>query len=217
MLQFALLALALGIKHSFDADHLVAVSNLLSKARSISHSAQMAASWAVGHVITAAAITFLLFVFKDSVLPLLLGKLELLVAVMLIALGLVGVWQSRVFHAHRHLHQGEEHEHWHVHLQEGQKDHSHKHMFGIGVIHGLASNDELLLLLTVTLGVSSLLEMMLGVAIFSVGVMIGMAAFSLLFTLPVLKAHGSRISRMVSFSVGCVSVAYGAMMLCGLV
>ena len=42
MLEFAALALFLGMKHSFDADHLVAVSNLLTKARSLAHSAWMA-------------------------------------------------------------------------------------------------------------------------------------------------------------------------------
>lgn len=215
MLQFAALALFLGMKHSFDADHLVAVSNLLSKAKSLAHSAKMAASWAAGHMITATLITIFIFMFKDSFLTLVFGKLSVLAALMLIFVGLLGIWQSRIFHAHRHAHHGEEHEHWHVHLQDEEGKHLHRHMFGIGVVHGLASNDELLLLLTATLGVSSLLEMIAGVAIFSAGVVIGMVAFGLIFTLPILKAHSARLKSAVNLAVGCISVVYGTMMLLG--
>ena len=216
MLQFAALALFLGIKHSFDADHLVAVSNLLSKARSYAHSARMAASWAAGHMLTATVITVLIFMFKDSFLTLVLGKLNFLVALMLIFVGLLSIWQASRMHTHRHSHGGMIHEHPHLHSKEEGKDHSHAHMFGIGIVHGLASNDELLLLLTVSLGVSSLLEMVAGVAIFSAGVVIGMIGFGLLFTLPLLKARSAQISRAVNLTVGCISIIYGMMMLFGL-
>ncbi len=218
MLEFAALAIFLGVKHSFDADHLIAVSNLLSKARSLSHSVKMSASWAAGHMLTAIIITALLFAFKDSFLPLLLGKMELLVALMLVALGLFGIWQSRLLHSHEHLHGHEQHTHWHAHsagLSHGQ-DHSHKHMFGIGIVHGLASNDELLILLTATLGLSSFAEASLGLALFSTGVVAGMVFFSLLFTYPLLRAHSQKLVRAFNFSAGCMSVIYGGMMLFGL-
>jgi hypothetical protein len=216
MFEFGLLALLLGIKHSFDADHLIAVSNMLSSARSMLKAAGMSISWAAGHMLTAAVITTLLFTFKDEFLSLILGRMELLVALMLIGLGLVSIWKSRIFHAHSHTHDGIPHIHWHMHLQGNKEDHTHSHMFGIGIIHGLASNDELLLLLTVSLGLSTLADMLFGVAIFSAGVVIGMLAFSLLFAYPVMKTESGRISQAINLTVGCISVVYGVMMLSGL-
>ncbi len=215
MFEFALLALALGIKHSFDADHLVAVSNLLSGAKSLAKAARMSVSWAAGHMLTAAVITALLFTFKQEFLSLILGKMELAVALMLIFIGIISIWKSRAFHAHTHSHDGISHIHWHLHLAKDNESHTHKHMFGIGIVHGLASNDELLLLLTASLGLSTLADMVFGVAIFSFGVVLGMVAFSILFTYPLLKMPRQRLVSAVNLTVGCISVAYGAMMLFG--
>src|SRR3989344_2230524 len=202
MFEFLPLALFLGIKHSFDADHLVAVSNVLTRARSIKASLKLGMSWAIGHMFTATIITILLFSFKDSILPLILERFETIVAFMLIALGLWSLWSARVFHRHRHAHEGKRHEHIHLHLKTAKSDHSHRHIFGIGIIHGLASNDELLILLTASLGASSLLEMVTGVAVFSLGVVIGMAVFSLIFTLPFLKIRGEALRRAVIGGIG---------------
>ncbi len=213
MFQFTLLALFLGIKHSFDADHLIAVSNLLAGAKSLEKTIKMSISWAAGHMFTAAIITAILFAFKDAFLSLILGKMELLVAIMLIALGFLSIWKSRVFHAHAHKHDGIPHIHWHMHLAQGMEEHAHRHMFGIGIIHGLASNDELLLLLTVSLGLSTLAEMVFGIAIFSFGVVLGMLAFSIFFTLPLMKMHSHRLMQAVNVSVGCVGIIYGGAML----
>lgn len=207
MLEFALLAFGLGVKHSFDADHLVAVSNLLTRAKSIRHAAKMSAFWASGHMLTAAIITLLLIAFKDSLLPLVLEEFELAVAAMLIFLGAVSVAQAVAFHSHRHAHGGEEHEHFHMHLGAEKDDHSHCHMFGIGIVHGLASNDELLLLLTVSLGAATAAEMLVGVGIFSLGVVVGMIAFAAAFTL--LRSRAAAFARALNFAVGASSIAYG--------
>jgi len=213
MFEFLFAALALGIKHSFDADHLVGVSNILTKSRSLLQTIKMSFSWAIGHMLTAILITILLFTFRDSILPFVLDKFELLVAIMLIALGAISLYQARFFHAHKHKHGNSAHEHVHIHLKNNESDHVHKHMFGVGIVHGLASNDELLLLLTISLGLSSLFDMVLGVAIFSLGVVIGMIAFGLFITYPILKIKSETIVRMVNGTVGVVSVVYGAMML----
>ena len=216
MFEFAAFALFLGIKHSFDADHLIAVSNLLSRAKSLKSSVKMSIHWAAGHMLTAAIITAILFTFKDAFLSLVLGKFELLVGLMLVFLGLLSIWNSRILHAHAHSHGGMPHVHWHTHLRDKKEDHAHRHMFGIGVVHGLASNDELLILITASLGLSTLADMMFGVAIFSAGVVIGMIAFSILFTYPVLKLESEKFNQLLSFGVGCISIIYGFFMFLGL-
>jgi len=213
MFEFLALALFLGIKHSFDADHLIAVSNLLQKAKSLRHSVQMAISWAIGHMATAVLVTIVLFVFRDSILSFILDKMEMLIAIMLVVLGLASLYQARIFHSHRHVHETKKHVHSHIHLQ--RNDHIHRHMFGIGIVHGLASNDELLLLLTVSLGLTSLGGMLVGVGVFSLGVVLGMIAFSLFLTYPILKISSEKLNQIVNASIGSISILYGIFLFVG--
>ncbi len=213
MFEFAAIALFLGIKHSFDADHLVAVSNLLSRAGSLKSAVKMSASWAIGHMITAVLVTVVLFLARDSVLPLILEKLEMAAAVMLILLGLMSIYQARSFHSHEHSHNGGVHSHMHLHTKGNEGEHAHRHMLGIGIIHGLASNDELLILLTVSLGLANLMDMIIGVAIFSVGVIMGMVVFGAFMTYSMLKIESQKLVRIVNSVVGAVSIIYGVMMI----
>src|SRR5881396_3960490 len=102
---FIVLALALGFKHSYDADHLVAVSNLITRSGSIRKTSLMSASWAAGHMVTAAIITVLLYTFLKGPTSEFLGHLDVLVAVMLLLIGVVGLlWEFNLFHVHEHWH-----------------------------------------------------------------------------------------------------------------
>ena len=209
MLDFLILALLLGIKHSFDADHLLAVSNLLIRSKSLRQTVKMGVSWALGHMITAVIITALLFAFRGSLSPI-LENFEMLVALMLILLGVVSLRQTTL-HLHAHSHDGSKHKHLHDHDDR----HMHKHMFGVGIIHGLASNDELLVLITATLGLSSFVGITLGIAIFSLGVIIGMTGYSMLLTYPLIKISRESMSNAVNGIAGVLSLAYGLLLLFG--
>ncbi|MBI3050862.1 hypothetical protein HYY74_00205 [Candidatus Woesearchaeota archaeon] len=212
MLGFILLALFLGFKHSFDADHLLAVSTLLPKASSIRHAFLMGLMWAFGHMVTAIAVTFLLFSFRDFLSPV-LEKFELLVALMLVGLGAISILQSGIVHAHRHRHEKAEH----AHVHEKGFHHVHRQMFGVGIIHGLASNDELLVLITATLGVSTFALAALGVAIFTAGVVAGMAVFSMLLAYPLVRARQEALLKGFYLISGLLSIGYGLWMLAALV
>src|SRR5207249_3480321 len=178
---FMVLALALGFKHSYDADHLVAVSNLITRSKSLRKTSLMSASWAAGHMVTAAVLTVLLFTVGRSFLGEFLSNLEVLVAIMLLFIGVVGLfWEFNLLHVHEHVHGLATHTHLHSWLHGHLTSHGeHKTMFSIGIVHGLASNDELLLLLVVALSVATLGGLLLGVAVFSLGVVAGMILFSL--------------------------------------
>ena len=148
LISFMALAIALGFKHSYDSDHLIAVSNILRKVDSVNSSIRIGFSWAIGHMLTATIITIILFIFKESFLNNVLPHFEKIVGVMLIVLGILSFRDFFSLHSHMHSHGNTVHSHLHVHLKKHQdKKHSHTHMFGIGIVHGLASNDELLLLL----------------------------------------------------------------------
>lgn len=209
-LGFAGLALALGFKHSYDADHILAVSNVLRKARSFPAAARVSASWAAGHMLTAALVTVLLFAFRESFLQAVLAHFEKVVGLMLVLLGFWSLRDAVRSHFHEHKHGKVRHSHPHSH---SESNHAHKHMFGIGIIHGLASNDELLLLFTASLGVASLGGILAGVGIFSLGVVFGMLLFSALFSYPLLKSKSEAVYKIFSAASGIGSILYGLGML----
>ncbi len=232
------LALLLGFKHSYDADHLVAVSNFLIRSPSNKSTARLSTSWAAGHMITASVITIALYVSSRTLLKTLLDNLEISVVIMLIVIGVLGILsETRYYHEHVHRHVFREHSHTHYHtslrstiqrLIPGSKTridldetdrHSdaepHRTMFGIGIVHGLASNDELLILFTISLSVTSLVGLLLGVAVFSVGVVIGMIVYGIGITYPMVRFGKGRIRRTVNITVAALSIAYALLLLAG--
>ena len=215
---FIALALALGFKHSYDADHLVAVSNLLTRSQSLRRTSLMSVSWAAGHMATATVITILLYTFRETLLHEFLDNFELAVAIMLIVIGVLGLlYEFGLLHRHPHAHpdegsDGKEHVHAHAH---GWNRREHRAMFSIGIVHGLASNDELLILFVSALSVTTLAGLILGVAGFSAGVVIRMISFGLALTRPLGRGSEKRVRRAVTLIAGTLSILYGALILLG--
>ena len=82
-----LLGFGLGIRHAFEADHLAAVSALLSRGRGVSEMARHGATWGAGHTLALLAISgFVLF--TPWSLPANFGPvLETVVGLILVGLG----------------------------------------------------------------------------------------------------------------------------------
>ena len=218
LISFMFFALVLGFKHSYDSDHLIAVSNILRKVDSIKSSIKVGFIWAIGHMLTATIITITLFIFKKSFLNSVLPQFEKIVGIMLITLGILSLMDFFGFHSHRHSHGNIIHSHPHLHLKKyHDKNHSHIHMFGIGIIHGLASNDELLLLFTASLAVTSLGGLLIGLSIFSMGVVFGMILFTIIFSYPLIKMNSERIYKIISLGTGSIGILYGTLMLSSIV
>jgi len=210
LISFMLLALVLGFKHSYDSDHLVAVSNTLREVDSVKSSIKAGFSWAIGHMLTAAIITIIIFIFKESFLNDILPHFEKISGIMLVIIGIISIKNFFSFHSHNHSHGSIIHSHPHLH--EKQKEtHFHKHMFGIGIIQGLASNDELLILFAASLAVTSLGGLLIGLGFFSMGVVIGMVLFAIIFSYPLIKIHSEKISRFVSLGTGSIGILYGTL------
>ena len=91
LISFMVLALVLGFKHSYDSDHLIAVSNILRKVDSVKSSIRIGFSWAIGHMLTATTITITLFIFKKSFLNDVLPYFEKIVGIILIVLGILSL------------------------------------------------------------------------------------------------------------------------------
>lgn len=227
LVPFLALALALGFKHSYDADHIVAVSNILTRNRDLRRAALVSTTWALGHMVTASIITVGLFLAGGVLLGGFLEHLEIAVAFMLLAIGTVGLlWEygyhRRIaaffrrlggVHEHPHDHGVRKHRHPHLHLGR-RKDHGM--MLGIGIVHGLASNDELLILLVAALGVATVPGLLLGVGVFTIGVVVGMIVFAVGLTYPLVRWGDAKVRRVVNVAAAVLSLAYGGLLLLGL-
>ncbi|HLW86549.1 MAG TPA: hypothetical protein VKR60_15135 [Candidatus Sulfotelmatobacter sp.] len=123
----------LGIRHATDPDHVIAVTTIVSRQRSIRHAGLIGILWGLGHTITILLVGAAIILFNLAI-PTRMGlAMELAVGLMLIFLGvlnLTGVtrWithkftpvhsQDGVIHSHTHRHGGEAHAHIHGHNPE---------------------------------------------------------------------------------------------------
>jgi nickel/cobalt exporter len=86
-----ILGLILGMRHSTDADHVVAISTIVSKQRSIRNAAFIGSVWGLGHTITIFIVGALIILFGVEIPPRLGLSMEFSVAVMLILLGVLNL------------------------------------------------------------------------------------------------------------------------------
>ncbi len=196
---FAILGfgLVLGFKHATEADHVVAVSSIVSEHRRITKVAIIGALWGAGHTITLVLVGLVVLLLRVSIPETVANVLELAVALMII--GLSGTALTRALrgqqdvHMHQHAHGGWQHAHLHFH--DGETDHhkseSHEthHVTRVGLkpllvgaMHGLAGSAALTLLVltqvsSIALGLSYLF-------IFGIGSILGMMLVSVLIGLP---------------------------------
>ena len=229
----------LGIKHSLDVDHVAAVSNLLLKSTKFTQTIKMAIFWALGHTLTAGLVTIILFLMKDVFLSTFLAGFELIIAILLILIGFITlVLESNAIKVVKrpHLH------HFNIHFSKKNSHHSHSKIINgqegnamlepepkgllrinnniiaialIGVLQGLASNDELLIILAFTLNLNNLLTVLVGIVLFSLGVTIGMVGWTSLLNLPKIKGKQEKIIKWLNVSIAIIAILYGVYILLG--
>jgi ABC-type nickel/cobalt efflux system permease component RcnA len=86
-----LLGLFLGVRHSTDPDHVVAVSTIVSRQGSIRSSAAIGLLWGLGHTLTIFFVGSAIIIFGVVIPPRLGLSMEFSVALMLILLGLLNL------------------------------------------------------------------------------------------------------------------------------
>src|ERR1700741_2130152 len=105
---FSIIALCffLGMLHATDADHVVAVTTIVSRERTIRSAALIGVLWGLGHTITIFLVGSLIFLFGLVIPPRLGLTMELSVGLMLILLGILNLsgmlrWSAQTFGARR--------------------------------------------------------------------------------------------------------------------
>ncbi|OGK21462.1 hypothetical protein A3C23_05000 [Candidatus Roizmanbacteria bacterium RIFCSPHIGHO2_02_FULL_37_13b] len=199
--------LILGFKHALDADHVVAVSTIVSKTKSLKKSSIFGALWGAGHTTTLFLSGLIILILKITIPAKLAYFFEGCVGVVLVFMGLDVLRNLRKnnMHNHLHIHENVKHSHEHNHID---LHHHHKRSFLIGMLHGLAGSAALMLLVLTT--VKSTFQGLLFILIFGIGSMAGMFITSAIIGLPfVLTSRFERINEAVKLLAGTISIILG--------
>jgi high-affinity nickel-transport protein len=217
-----LLGLFLGMRHSTDPDHVVAVSTIVSRERSVRHAALIGVLWGVGHTLTISLVGSAIILFGLVIPPRIGLSMEFSVALMLILLGvlnLTGVlrWLSEKFTPASQLMEksaapSEATE------AAGSPVHRAIGRFGlyqllrplvVGLVHGLAGSAAVALLVLST--IRSPLWAIAYLIVFGVGTIAGMMLMTTVIALPIAYT-GNRFTRAGNYLgvfSGVVSTAFG--------
>jgi high-affinity nickel permease len=197
------LGFVLGLRHATEADHLAAISTIVSERRSLLSSLVVGGLWGCGHTLALMIAGVGVLLLRYQMTDRLAHVLELGVGIMLVLLG-VNVLRTLA-------HSGASHRHDRAAFASPSDSGTWlaARPLLIGMVHGLAGSAPLLLLaLTV---VSSALAAFFYMAVFGVGSMIGMALMSLLLGVPARLTvdHFARAHLALRGLAGLFSVGLG--------
>lgn len=226
------LGFVLGLKHALDADHLVAVSAIVSERKGFLSASVVGMLWGLGHTAALLAVGFLVLALRVQIPESIAAWMEFAVAVMIVGLGVNVLWKvSRGGRVHTHVHTHNTHLHAHPHLHSPGETHEHsfshhrlplswahgflhharsgKKSILIGMVHGMAGSAALMLV--VLASIASTAVGIIYIAVFGLGSILGMLIMSTLISLPfVASAHRSeRMNIVVRSIAGIVSVVFG--------
>lgn len=216
--------LVFGLKHATDADHIVAVSTIVSEHQRLWRSALVGAWWGIGHTASLIIVGLIVLVLRVAIPDGVAPWLEFAVALMIIALGVNAVTRAlrsrRDFHLHRHTHDGVAHVHIHFHDDASKHAgpvavHSHtiraigKKPLLVGAMHGLAGSAALTLL--VMTQIQSPVLGLLYLAVFGTGSIVGMLLMSGMIGLPFVFASRrlSGIHHRLQVLAGACGIGFG--------
>jgi cytochrome c biogenesis protein CcdA len=168
-----------GFTHAFEADHLLAVSNIVTHRKRMHLAAKDGIYWGLGHTSTILLIGLLMIVFRMNIKAQSFHYFEAIVGFMLISLAVYRLWkfwQRRAQSLQTHLHT---HHHDRVHT------HGHKLAYGVGLVHGLAGSGSLIVL--VMAQIKAPMDGVFYLLIFGLGSVAGMFLAAVLFSVPFSK------------------------------
>lgn len=204
LLAIVVLGFFLGMRHATDPDHVIAVTTIVSRQRTLGHATLIGVLWGLGHTLTIFIVGTGIILFSVVIPPRLGLSMELSVALMLILLGILNLtgilnWINETFtpavnpsahvHSHPHRHGDYVHTHAHGHAPES---------------HGHAENDTPQGWLDRTFGRLGLYQALRPVIVGVVHGLAGSAAVALL-VLTTIPSPFWAIAYLLVFGVGTIA------------
>lgn len=225
-LPVLLSALLLGAAHTFEADHLAAVSAFIARRPRPLAALRYGLQWAVGHggtVLLVGAVLLLLGLELPDAAGL---WLERAVGLSLVVLGAWVATTASRLHAHAHSHpDGTVHTHLHAHPSDPTPKahagtvarHRHGHAAtAMGALHGFAGTAPAVALLPLARGDSPALGIVF-LLLFAVGTAVSMGLYALVGGVVVGRAaqRSAPVARWVARLAGLATAAVGVFWMLG--
>lgn len=212
------LGFLLGLKHATDADHIVAVTTIVTRQKKLTHAALVGAVWGIGHTLMIIVVGVALILFHISIPEQTQLLFELIVAIALIVLGMLNVSGATQSLMHRFG------PHQHLHAHDETRVHPHNHLADVigtvglfhfirplivGLIHGLAGSAAITLLILGSITDGRMAALYLG--IFGLGTITGMMLVTTLMGIPILAGSKKfeKFDSIVTRLSGYLSILYG--------
>ncbi len=221
------IGLILGIRHSTDTDHVVAITTIVTRQRGLRGAALIGGLWGLGHTLTIFIVGCLIILFGVVIPPRVGLSMEFSVGLMLILLGFLNLtgWMHKItthFQSRESTAAGAENATQELaivsgtegvsSLNDGRRNRSASRWIrplAIGLVHGLAGSAAVALLVLST--IHKPLWAIVYLIIFGAGTMLGMMCMTVAMSMPLMYA-GDRLpalSRHLSTAAGVVSVCFG--------
>lgn len=196
----------LGLKHASDADHVVAVTAIVARERSVARAARIGVLWGLGHSLTVFVLGGAIVAFRLVVPPRLGLALEFGVALMLVLLGFSNLRPAKAGgHSHPH--------------GDGTPDalavpasRTGFRPVLVGIVHGLAGSAAVAILVLTT--IQDTAWALAYLLVFGAGTIGGMLAVTVLVAAPAAFA-ADRVARLqtgIRLAAGALSVAFGILL-----
>lgn len=218
------LGFVLGVRHAADPDHVVAVTTIVARNRSLGGAAMIGALWGVGHTITVLLAGGAIILFGWVIPPRVGLSMEFSVGAMLVVLGIIGIAG-----AYRSIQRGRASIHSHAaggssalndtsgaSAEPGGRPARSQGIRSvlIGVVHGMAGSAAVALLVMAAIGRST--WALLYLLLFGLGTVIGMMLITLLIGVPfaATSASPSRhgLGHGLRLAAGVLSLGFGLLL-----
>jgi len=221
-----LLGLFLGMRHSTDPDHVIAVSTIASRERSVGHGALIGVLWGIGHTLTIFLVGSAIILFGLVIPPRVGLSMEFSVAVMLILLGVLNLtgalrWLNERFSppsggsraSSGPAASADSPPNFLDRLLSRYGSYQVFRPLVIGLVHGLAGSAAVALLVLST--IHTPLWAIAYLLVFGIGTIIGMMLMTSAMAIPVVYTgkHFSTANRYLTPISGIVSTAFGLVLL----
>ncbi len=194
-----LFAAVVGFGHAFEADHLVAVSNIVTKRDKLLLAIKDGIFWGLGHTSTIFLIGLIIIVGRMGYSEGYFGYFEAAVGLMLV---LLGIYRLRQYFQKK------------GNYQQLVDQHARHHLaYGVGLVHGLAGSGAMVLLVMTEM--QGAFNSMLYLLIFGVGSVLGMLVAAGIFSLPFSKKWSAnyRLQRGLILLSSVLCIGYGGYVL----
>jgi hypothetical protein len=214
LISIIFLGFFLGMRHATDADHVIAVSTIVTRERRMGGAIFMGALWGLGHTLTLMLVGGAIVLFGLVISPRLGMSMEFSVGLMLI---LLGAWNLKAFG--RWLANGPKTydgpasaSGW-LDLRFGNQPlYQMARPFIVGVVHGMAGSAALALMVLPL--IHNPYWAMVYLAIFGLGTIAGMMVITAIIAWPFAYTtrHSTTLHGRLGLASGFVSLGFGLFM-----